>query len=111
VRIVLITLLALAFGFLPVGAARASALRHAQPATTSCHEMAGGQEKPVQHTPASDDQRSCAEHCLSQVNGHASFARPLGPSWIMALDSGYAPFSDAGKPRLRDPPEPPPPRS
>ena len=108
-RFAFAALLALALGLLPVGTARAATMADAPQAPMSCHEMGGGGM--MDHHPASDDMQTCAAHCLSQVNGQASFSRLPGPSLQAAIDAEFATVGDVGKPRLRDPPDPPPPRS
>ncbi|HJS79073.1 MAG TPA: hypothetical protein VJ748_00495 [Vitreimonas sp.] len=106
-RFAFAALIALALGLLPAGAARA--MPDAPAAPMSCHDM--GQSPDVSHHPPSDDMRACAKHCLSQVNAPLNFTRLPGPSLLAAVDAAPTVALDAGTPRLRDPPDPPPPRS
>jgi hypothetical protein len=107
-RFVLAALVALALGLLPAGTARA--MSEAPPAPMSCHEMGGDPGMLAHRRPASDDMRSCADHCLSQVSADLTFVRLAGPSLLAAIDSERMVMTDPGKPRLSDPPDPPPPR-
>lgn len=107
-RFVFAALLAFALGLLPAGTARA-ATADAAPAPMSCHDTGGDRDMNEDHHSGSDMQ-TCAKHCLSQVNGQADFSRLPGPSLQASIDSEFAVLGDVGKPRLRDPPDPPPPR-
>jgi hypothetical protein len=106
-RFVFTTLFGLALGLLPVGTARAD--MQASPATAmSCHghdgDMGGSDQSP------GDEMQACAQHCLSQVNGHANFSRLTEPSLQNAIVAEIATDVSSAKPRMREAPDPPPPR-
>ena len=110
-RFAFAALLALALGLMPAGTALA-AMPDAPEAPMACHDMGGmkGGQTDMDPHPASKDMQGCARHCLSQVNAQVDFSRLPGPSLQAAIDSEVATFGDVGKPRLREPPDPPPPR-
>lgn len=110
-RFVIAVVVALSLGLLPVGTARATSDATPSPAPTSCHEMASAAHNMDGRQPVSRDMQDCATHCLSQVNGQPAFARLSTPPLVNAVLAQLVGRADSGNPILRDPPDPPPPRS
>jgi hypothetical protein len=111
-RFVLAALLSLALGVLPIGSARAEAAAPADASAMSCHDMDMGvaTHDMGDDQPAGHDMQSCADHCLSQVNGQPTVAPVAAPSLLNAISATALSGADLGTPHLRDPPDPPPPR-
>jgi hypothetical protein len=111
-RFVLAALLSLALGVLPIGSARAEAAGTADASAMSCHDMDMGvaSHDMGDDQPAGHDMQSCADHCLSQVNGQPAVAPVAAPSLLNAISAAALSGADLGTPHLRDPPDPPPPR-
>jgi hypothetical protein len=107
-RLVITALLAMALGLLPAATVRAEAMpanMEAHGSSMPCHGMA-----PVDAPDEDQDRQSCADHCLSQVNGQTVQARMLGPSLQNAIGAELGGQIHLGKVHFRDPPDPPPPR-
>jgi hypothetical protein len=108
-RFVITALVAMALGLLPAATVRAEAMpanMEAHGSSMPCHGMA-----PVDLPEHDQDRQSCADHCLSQVNGFAQVARLTGPSLQNAVRAGPVTTGALGKLRQREPPDPPPPRA
>lgn len=105
-------LVVLALGLLPAAAARAQTAAPAPAATMSCHDMgAMGDQPPAPPEAPSHDMQACAKHCLSQVNAPAIARPPVSPPLRNAIAAPLADTQLASKPRLKEAPDPPPPRS
>jgi hypothetical protein len=111
VRLVISAFLALALGLLPAGTARAQTAAAAPPSTMSCHDM-GAMDHDTGSVPEapSHDMQGCADHCMSQVNAQVNVSRLSGPSLQNAITAPLADAESAFKHRLREAPDPPPPR-
>jgi hypothetical protein len=112
-RFVFAALMALALGLLPAGTARArERLVEPAAATMSCHDR---MDAPMHHDSGDEtpdhDMQACASHCLSQVNAPALFTRLLRPALHNSIASDLSAAETAAKPRLKEAPDPPPPRS
>jgi hypothetical protein len=106
VRYLIAILCAVALAFLPAGgAAMAKQMASGAMLAEACHMMPG--DPPV----SSEADRSCAEHCMTQVSRPVSFGAVGSPSIANAIIADHASLIDARTPRAADPPETPPPRT
>ncbi|MDX2275029.1 MAG: hypothetical protein NW206_06220 [Hyphomonadaceae bacterium] len=110
-RVLLVALLAFALGFAPAASARAATQAASPPAAMACHDMAGTMQDMNADQQSGDGMQTCADHCLSLINGQPVLARLSSPALQNAISANAVQLVSQGKLHHRDPPDPPPPRA